>query len=92
MCRRQFFIRALAPKIAAAQQEQREVARQGGPPALSLQAQRAGRSTPADMQRTLSAGRPVVLPQGDSWANAGIIASSGSSGGGGGGRVWYPST
>ena len=86
VCRRQFFIRALAPKIAAAQQEQREAARRGAPPAPPPHAQHA----PQDVQRSLSAGRPVVLPQGDSWANAGIIASGGS--GGGSSSGWYPAT
>ncbi|KAL4433713.1 hypothetical protein ABPG75_000154 [Micractinium tetrahymenae] len=92
VCRRQFFIRALAPKIAAAQQEQREQARRSAPPAPLLHAQHA----PQDVQRTLSAGRPVVLPQGDSWANAGIIASAGGGGGGGGdggsSSLWYPAS
>lgn len=77
VCRRQFFVRTCGNKVAVAQQEAQRRA-----PAPQQQ-----RVQPPAVQRSLSTGRAVVLPQGDSWANAGIIASRGPTQEG-----WYPAT
>lgn len=53
--RRQFYVRTCGNKVAVLQQEQQ---RRAPPPPPRLEQQH-------DMARTLSAGRPVVLPQGD---------------------------
>jgi hypothetical protein len=92
LCRRQFYVRTIGNKVAAAQQEQQR--RAPPPPLPSMASTRVQGGGTAEMQRTLSAGRPVMLPQGDSWSNAGIIANSReqpqAGGGGGGGGGWYP--
>lgn len=62
VCRRQFFVRTVGSKVAA----QQETARRAAPPPPPPQ-------RPHEVQRTPSTGRPVVLPQGDSWASAGIV-------------------
>lgn len=63
--RRQFFVRTIGNKVAVLQQEaQRSV------PQQPQQQQQYGARGP-DVQRSLSAGRAVVLPQGDRWALGG---------------------
>ena len=85
LCRRQFYVRTIGNKVAAAQQEQQRRGPPPVPPMANLQAQGSGG---AGVQRSLSAGRPVLLPQGDSWSNAGIIANSREQARAGDG--WYP--
>jgi hypothetical protein len=86
VCRCQFFVRVVGNKVAAAQQE-----RQRKPPRPPL----AGMAAPPGMmdglQRATSAGRPVVLPQGDSWASGGIMTGS-PAGPAGNAAAWYPPT
>ena len=82
--RRQFFVRTLGNKVAVAQQQQQEQQRHQRPQQQQQQAPRPG-GAPGGVQRTLSAGRPVSLPVGDSWARTGLLPPSGGGGGGGGG-------
>ena len=59
LCGRQLLVRALGAKVAARQHQLRRAFAAGGYP---------GRGDPAH-------GPSVQLPQGDSWANTGILAN-----------------